>query len=58
MSFKNRIYEDLCSRLSSKMYELMFIKLDSCQGVRISLRLVARVVILGERDGPLGWTET
>lgn len=50
MSFKNRIYEDLCSRLSTEMYELMFIKFDSCQDVRISLRLVVRAVILGERD--------
>lgn len=57
MSFKTRIYEDLCNRLSTEMCELMFLKLDSCQDVRIS-RLMARAVILGERDGPLSWTET
>lgn len=57
MSFKKRIYEDLCSRLSTQMYELMCLKLNSCQNVRISLRLMERAVILGERDSPLSWTE-
>lgn len=32
MSFKNRIYEDLCSRLSTEMYELMYIKLYRLSG--------------------------
>lgn len=57
MSFKNRIYEDLCNRLSTEMYEIMFLKLNSCQDVRIS-RLTVRADILGERDGPLSWTKT
>lgn len=57
MSFKNRIYEDLCNRLSTEMYEIMFLKLNSCQDVRIS-RLMVRADILGERDGPLSWTKT